>query len=87
MVQAIRETQKLLGTVDYSLNEKKQKQRRFSRSLYISKDIKKGEVFSLENIKSVRPGFGLHPKYLNEILGKKALKDYKLGDRVEKYTF
>lgn len=87
MIQAVRETEKLLGRVDYSLNEKKQKQRRFSRSLYVSKEIKEGEIFTLENIKSVRPGFGLHPKYLNEILGKTALKDYKLGDRVEKYTF
>lgn len=87
MIQAVRETEKLLGKVDYSLNEKKQKQRRFARSLYVCKDIKKGEKFTLENIKSVRPGYGLHPKYLNEILGKTALKDYKLGDRVEKYTF
>lgn len=87
LVDVVRDTEKLLGVVDYSLDEKKQKQRRFSRSLYVSKDIKKGEIFSLENIKSVRPGFGLHPKYLNDILGKTALKDYKLGDRVEKYTF
>lgn len=87
LVDVIRDTEKLLGIVDYSLDEKKQKQRRFSRSLYISKDIKKGEKFSLENIKSVRPGFGLHPKYLNEILGKTSLKDYKFGDRVEKNTF
>ena len=87
LVDVIRDTEKLLGIVDYSLDEKKQKQRRFSRSLYISKDIKKGEIFSLENIKSVRPGYGLHPKYLNEILGKTALEDYKFGDRVEKNTF
>lgn len=87
LVDVIRDTEKLLGVVDYSLDEKKQKQRRFSRSLYISKDIKKGEIFSLENIKSVRPGYGLHPKYLNEILGKTSLKDYKFGDRVEKNTF
>ncbi len=87
LVDVIRDTEKLLGVVDYSLDEKKQKQRRFSRSLYISKDIKKGEIFTLENIKSVRPGYGLHPKYLNEILGKTSLKDYKFGDRVEKNTF
>ena len=87
LVDVIRDTEKLLGIVDYSLDEKKQKQRRFSRSLYISKDIKKGEIFTLENIKSVRPGYGLHPKYLNEILGKTALEDYKFGDRVEKNTF
>lgn len=87
MVQTIRETEELIGTVDYSLNAKREKQRRFARSLYISKDIKKGEVFTLENIKSVRPFYGLHPKYLHDILGKVAKKDYKFGDRVEKNTF
>ena len=50
-------------------------------------DIKKGEIFTEENIKSVRPGYGLHPKHLSDILGKTAKKDYKFGDRVEKYTF
>ncbi|MDN5061990.1 pseudaminic acid synthase [Aliarcobacter butzleri] len=83
MVEAIRDTEKLIGVVDYSLNEKRKKQRRFARSLYISSDIKKGEVFTLENIKSVRPFYGLHPKYLNDILGKVAKKDYKFGNRLE----
>ncbi|MDK2042144.1 pseudaminic acid synthase [Aliarcobacter butzleri] len=83
MVEAIRDAEKLIGVVDYSLNEKRKKQRRFARSLYISSDIKKGEVFTLENIKSVRPFYGLHPKYLNEILGKVAKKDYKFADRLE----
>ena len=87
LVVSIRETEKLMGVVDYSLNEKREKQRRFARSLYISKDIKEGEIFTVENIKSVRPGYGLHPKYLNDILGKKANKSYKLGDRLEKDTF
>lgn len=87
LVESIRETEKLMGVVDYSLNEKREKQRRFARSLYISKDIKEGEIITLENIKSVRPGYGLHPKYLNDILGKKANKNYKLGDRLEKDTF
>lgn len=83
MIQAVRDTEKLLGKVEYSLNEKRKKQRRFARSLYISKDIKKGEVFSEENIKSVRPFYGLHPKYLKDILGKVAKKDYKFADRLE----
>ena len=83
MIQAIRETEKLIGTIDYSLNEKRAKQRRFARSLYICKDIKAGEIFSEENIKSVRPFYGLHPKYLKDILGKTAKKDYKFGDRLE----
>lgn len=83
LVEAIRDTEKLIGVVDYSLNEKRKKQRRFARSLYVSKDIKAGEVFSEENIRSVRPFYGLHPKYLKDILGKTAKKDYKFGDRVE----
>ena len=74
MIKAVRDSEKLIGRVDYSLNEKREKQRRFARSLYVSKDIKEGEVFTLENIKSVRPFYGLHPKYLKDILGKKAKK-------------
>lgn len=83
MIKAIRDTQKLLGKVEYSLNEKRAKQRRFARSLYVSCDIKAGEEFSEDNIKSVRPFYGLHPKYLKDILGKKAKRDYKFGDRSE----
>ena len=81
MVKAIRETEKLLGKIDYSMTEKKKKSRQFSRSLYVAKDIKKGEVFTSENIRSVRPGYGMHPKYLNEILGTVALKDYEFGNK------
>lgn len=75
MVKVIRETEKLLGKVDYSMTEKKKQSRQFSRSLYVTKDIKKGEIFTEENIKSVRPSFGLHPKYLKDILGKKATEN------------
>lgn len=87
LVVSVREAEQLMGIIDYSLNEKKQKQRRFCRSLYVSKDIKEGEIFTEENIKSVRPGYGLHPKYLNDVLGKKSNKNYKFGDRLEKRTF
>lgn len=83
MVKAIRESEKLLGSVDYSMSEKKKKSRQFSRSLYVTQAIKKGEVFSKENIKSVRPGFGLHPKYLPSILGKKSAYDYEFGDALK----
>ena len=83
MVKDIRDAEKLLGCVDYSLDEKREQQRRFCRSLYISKDIKKGEIFSQENIKSVRPGYGKHPKYKKDIIGTKAIKDYTFGDRVD----
>jgi pseudaminic acid synthase len=80
MIKAIRDTEKLLGKVDYSLNEKRKASRRFSRSLYVAKDIKKGEIFTEENIRSVRPGYGIHPKYLKEILGKKAKRDYSFAE-------
>ena len=83
MVQAVRDTEKLIGKVDYSMTEKKKKSRQFSRSLYVAKDIKKGEIFTEENIRSVRPGYGMHPKYLKDILGKVAQKDYKFGDRFD----
>ncbi|RUM67606.1 MAG: pseudaminic acid synthase [Sulfurospirillum sp.] len=75
MVQAVKDTQKLLGRVDYTMNKKRVSSRRFARSLYVAKDIKKGEKFTKENIRSVRPGFGLHPKYLKDILGRSAKSD------------
>lgn len=83
MVQAVRDTEKLLGTVDYSITEKKRKSRRFARSLYIAKDIKKGDTFTNENIRSVRPGYGVHPKYINQVLGQQASKDFELGDSLD----
>jgi len=82
MVKAIREVEKLIGNVDYTMNEKKKKSRKFSRSLYVTKDIKIGEIFSEENIRSVRPGNGLHPKYLSEIIGTTSKKNYEFGDRL-----
>ncbi|HCF8095914.1 TPA: pseudaminic acid synthase, partial [Klebsiella oxytoca] len=51
------------------------------------KDIKKGEIFSEENVKSVRPSFGLHPKFYQELLGKKASKDIKFGDALKQGDF
>ena len=81
MIEAVRDAEKLLGKVDYSMTSKKKQSRQFSRSLYVSKDIKKGEIFSEENIRSVRPGYGMHPKYLKDILGSVADRDYEFGDR------
>ncbi len=81
MIEAIRDTEKLLGNINY---DAKKTSRQFSRSLYVSKDIKKGEVFAEDNVRSVRPGFGLHPKYLKNILGKITQKDYKFGTRLSK---
>jgi pseudaminic acid synthase len=82
MIKAVKDTEKLLGKVDYSMTEKKKKSRQFARSLYISTNIKKGEIFTEDNIRSVRPGYGLHPKYLKNVLGKVAEKDYEFAERL-----
>jgi len=79
MVKSIREVEKALGLVTYNLTEKQKKSREFSRSLFVVKDIKKGEVFTEENVRSIRPGFGLHTRYFKEIFKKKATKDIKKG--------
>lgn len=81
MVKAVREAEKAIGVVDYNLTEKQAKGRDFSRSLYIAEDVKEGEVFTEKNVRSVRPGFGMHPKHLHEIIGKKATKNHEKGDR------
>ena len=81
MVKAIRNVEKALGEVVYPTDLAKIKGREFSRSLYVAKDIKVNEVFTEENVRSVRPGFGLHPKYLPKILGKTASRDLEMGER------
>lgn len=79
MVKAVREAEKAIGEVDYTLTEKQAKGKDFSRSLYIAEDIKEGEIFTEKNLRSVRPGFGLHPKYFNEIIGKKSNQNLDKG--------
>lgn len=79
MVKAVREAEKAIGNVDYTLTEKQAKGKDFSRSLYIAENITEGEVFTESNLRSVRPGFGLHPKYFNEIIGKKANQKLEKG--------
>ena len=84
MVKAVREAEKAIGQVDYSLTEKQAKARDLSRSLYVVKDIKVGEAITEENVRSIRPGFGMHPKHLRDILGKKVNLELKKGDRLKK---
>lgn len=79
MVKAVREAEKAIGVVDYTLTEKQIKSREFSRSLYVVKSVNKGELFTSENIRSIRPGYGLHPKNYNEILGRRAAKNIERG--------
>lgn len=80
MVKAVREAEKAIGSVNYKLTEKQKKGRDFSRSLYVAEDIKAGELLTASNIRSIRPGFGMHPKFYNEMLGKTAIKDIEKGD-------
>lgn len=79
MVDAIRIAEKSIGKVNYNMNDKIVNNIQFSRSLFVVKDIKVGESFTGENIKSIRPGFGLPPKYINDIVGKTCRKNLKKG--------
>lgn len=79
MVKAIREAEKALGEVTYEFSEKTIKSREFSRSLFVVKDMKAGEAFTEENVRSIRPGYGLHTRYLNNVLGRKVVKDVRKG--------
>lgn len=87
MVNAVREAEKSIGSIDYALTEKQKKGRFFSRSLYVVKDCIEGEIVSKENVRSIRPGFGMHPLYLKEILGKKFIKQVNKGERVTNDLF
>jgi len=79
MVRAIRSVEKALGKVDYNVTMRMQKSRVFSRSLFVVEDIKRGDLITEQNVRSIRPGHGLHPRYLKEILGKYASHDLKKG--------
>lgn len=79
MVEEIRNVEKSLGKIDLALNEKKLKSRMFARSIFVVKDIKAGELFTEENVRSIRPSNGLHPKNLKNIIGKTASRDLKKG--------
>ena len=83
MVIDIRNAEASLGKVDYTLTNKQKAGREFSRSLYIAKDVKAGDIVTEENVRSVRPGFGLHPKYLKEIIGRVFKRDLTVGDRLD----
>lgn len=79
MVKAVREAEKAIGIVDYTLTDKQVKGKDFSRSLYVVEDMKAGEIITVENVRSIRPGFGLHPKYYKELLGQKVKVDIEKG--------
>lgn len=82
MVQSIRNVEKALGTIAYKTNPATIKGREFSRSLYVAEDMKNGDIITEQNVRSVRPGYSLAPKFLPEILGKRIKSDKKKGDRI-----
>ncbi len=82
MVTAVRQAESTIGKETYELTEKQRSGRAFSRSLYIAADMQAGETINEHNVRSVRPGFGLHPKYFKELLGKQISKDAKKGERL-----
>jgi pseudaminic acid synthase len=79
MVEAIRGAEKALGQVRYEVTECEQASRVFRRSLFVVQDVKAGEVFTEENVRSIRPGYGLHTRYLGEVLGRRAARDIARG--------
>lgn len=81
MVKSIRNVEKALGDVVYPTDSSKIKGREFSRSLYVAENMKAGDVITEKNVRSVRPGFGLHPKFLTQIHGKRVKVDINKGTR------
>lgn len=79
LVRNVRTVESALGSVKYGMAGKEEMSRVFRRSLFVVRDMKRGEAFDQENVRSIRPANGLEPKYLKNILGKKAIKDIKKG--------
>jgi len=79
MVDAVRTAERALGEVHFGLSGKEEASRAFRRSLYLVQDVSQGEAFTTENVRSIRPGNGLHPRHLVEVLGKRAARGIKRG--------
>ena len=80
MVSAVRAVEKTTGKITYEVSAADKGRR---RSLFIAEDMKAGDILTEKNLRSVRPGYGLHPKYLNELLGKKVNRDLEKGERMK----
>lgn len=79
LVKSIREVEKAIGEVNYEISGKVEKNRIFARSLFIVEDMIKGEEFTEKNVRSIRPGYGLPPKHIKDIIGRKAKDNYEKG--------
>jgi pseudaminic acid synthase len=79
MVETVRTAEQALGSIHYGVCEREAKSKDFRRSLFVVQDIKAGEMFTSENVRSIRPGYGLHTRYIEEVIGRYASHDIKLG--------
>jgi len=79
MVSEIRRVERIIGQVSYELDEKKKKTREFARSLFVVQDVGEGEEINGSNVRSIRPGYGISPKYINQIYGNKFSLAVKRG--------
>jgi pseudaminic acid synthase len=79
MVIKVREAESALGKPSFEISEKVENNRQFAKSLFVVEDIKKGDFFTSNNVRSIRPGFGLHPKFYYEVLGKMSTADISRG--------
>jgi pseudaminic acid synthase len=83
MVSSIRAIEKALGAVHYGMTEKEASSRVFRRSLFVVRDVKAGERFTAENVRSIRPGYGMPPKHYREVLGMSAARDIPRGSPLQ----
>jgi len=79
MVTAVRTAERALGTVHYGVSPEEAASRVFRRSLFVVKDVRAGEPFTADNVRSIRPGHGLHPRHLDEVLTMRAARDIARG--------
>jgi pseudaminic acid synthase len=79
MVVSVRSAEAAIGKVSYELSEASERNRAFARSIFIVEDFKKGDALTEKNIRSIRPGFGLHPRYLPGLIGKRAIAAGRRG--------
>lgn len=83
MVDDVRSVEKAKGQIKYGPDDEEKENTKFRRSIFVVKDVKKGEIFNKENIKIIRPAYGMHPRYYEEVLGKKANINLKAGTPLE----
>jgi pseudaminic acid synthase len=84
LVMETRNAEKALGTVTYEVPEKVQANRKFARSLFVVEDINEGDVITNKNVRSIRPGYGMHPQFLDDVLGMRAVRPIERGTPLRK---